>query len=307
MKPQDQRALLGRVLGVDTTELDQKRKDVFERRTEINRQYAALKAQLDAAPYHEDAPDSEIAITDLSQSIELATSLSRDAEKAAAAVREWQRTIERGEIAIEETKKRIEQLEVELQGSRQKLVDMEAKMVQCRAAAEQAQVEAGKLRNTVPDTDAIKRRLAEIEDENRKVRENRRHDELKAQAADAWKEASALTGELAAIDDEKEQRIAAAKFPVSRLGLTETGVTVDGIPFEQCSTAQKLRVSVAIALSLNPKVRVILVREGSLLDSDSLKTLTRIAEEQDAQVWLEKVAETGDGVGILIEDGAVKS
>jgi hypothetical protein len=63
-------------------------------------------------------------------------------------------------------------------------------------------------------------------------------------------------------------------------------------------------VSVAIGAALNSRVRVILVRDGSLLDEKSMKLLEELAAQYDLQVWLERVS-GDDEVGILIEDGMV--
>ena len=64
-------------------------------------------------------------------------------------------------------------------------------------------------------------------------------------------------------------------------------------------------VFVALGLAQNPRLRVMLVREGSVLDEDNLAELARIADENGAQVWLERVGNSG-AVSVLIEDGAVK-
>ena len=52
-------------------------------------------------------------------------------------------------------------------------------------------------------------------------------------------------------------------------------------------------------------LRVMLVREGSLLDAESMKTLESIAAEHGAQVWVECVT-NGEAVGVVIEDGEVR-
>ena len=61
----------------------------------------------------------------------------------------------------------------------------------------------------------------------------------------------------------------------------------------------------AIGLALNPQLKVLLVRQGSLLDTQSLANVAAQAEAADAQVWVERVTDTGEGVSVLIEDGAV--
>lgn len=48
-----------------------------------------------------------------------------------------------------------------------------------------------------------------------------------------------------------------------------------------------------------------MVRDGSLLDDESLAEVAAWAEANDMQVLCERVANGSDGVGILIEDGQV--
>jgi hypothetical protein len=49
---------------------------------------------------------------------------------------------------------------------------------------------------------------------------------------------------------------------------------------------------------------VLRIREGSLLDSGSLALIAGMADENDYQVWIETVDDTGT-VGIMMEDGMV--
>ena len=83
-------------------------------------------------------------------------------------------------------------------------------------------------------------------------------------------------------------------------------VTLDGLPFNQASSAQQLRCSVAMGLAFNPKLRVMVIEDGSLLDEDSLAILSEMADEADAQVWIERVSE-GEECTVIIEDGIIKS
>jgi hypothetical protein len=62
-----------------------------------------------------------------------------------------------------------------------------------------------------------------------------------------------------------------------------------------------------MGLSLNPKLKVLLVHEGNDLDDDGVALLGEIAAEHAAQVWLERIAGNDAGVAIIIEDGAVKA
>ncbi len=116
--------------------------------------------------------------------------------------------------------------------------------------------------------------------------------------------AKELTDAIAAREKQKVDAITAAEMPVEGLGFGDGEVTYGGIPFEQASDAERLRVSVAIAMASNPKLRVIRVRDGSLLDEEALKALAGIAHDRDYQVWIERVDGSGK-VGVVMEDGAV--
>ena len=65
-------------------------------------------------------------------------------------------------------------------------------------------------------------------------------------------------------------------------------------------------VSIAVAGAMNPKLRVIRVRDGSLLDDDSMAALTRYAEEHELQIWLETVQSDRE-TAVVIENGMVAS
>ena len=97
--------------------------------------------------------------------------------------------------------------------------------------------------------------------------------------------------------------VAGAALPEG-VKIEDGAVTMAGVPFEQASAAEQLRVSTSIAMALNPKLRIILVRDGSLLDADGVRTIAEMADKNDFQVWLERVA-AGERAGVLIEDGEV--
>jgi hypothetical protein len=99
--------------------------------------------------------------------------------------------------------------------------------------------------------------------------------------------------------------IEGASFPIEGLSFDATGVLYNGLPFAQASSSEQLRVSAAMAFAMNPEFKVILIRDGSLLDSHSREMLRQMAEESDAQVWMEVVGKN-EQPAIIIEDGRVK-
>lgn len=130
-------------------------------------------------------------------------------------------------------------------------------------------------------------------------------DRLAAEAAELEKKSEALTKAMADRERQKVEAIKKAALPVEGLGFGDGFVTYKGVPLEQASSAEQLRVSLAIAMAANPKLRVIRIQDGSLLDDDSMAAVAEMARAGDYQVWIERVAADAK-VGIIIEDGMAR-
>lgn len=116
------------------------------------------------------------------------------------------------------------------------------------------------------------------------------------------KKAKEIVDNLKKLRTEKENHIATAKLPISGVEFSETGLKINGTPFNQLSSGEKIRVSAMIGMSVSPELRVMLVRNGSLLDNEGFKSLSELAEKNNYQFWIETVG-TGHGDAILIEEG----
>ena len=115
-----------------------------------------------------------------------------------------------------------------------------------------------------------------------------------------------LSGRIKEIDERKKKKLLEVKMPIEGLGWDEENVIYNNLPFNQISGAEQLKISMAIAMASNPKLKVVLIKDGSLLDQDSLKVIEEMAKEKDWQIWIESVDESGK-IGIYIEDGEIKS
>lgn len=112
------------------------------------------------------------------------------------------------------------------------------------------------------------------------------------------------TNNLTIIADNRKKWLSRAELPVPGLGFDfETPcVMYDGVPLQQASTSQQLRVGAAIAMACKPGLSVIRIKDGNCLDAASMEMVTTMAEENDFQLWIEKVDDSGD-IGFYIEDG----
>lgn len=286
-----QLATLKAMLGLDFATQDAERKRIYDERTAIGAVGKSAKARLDAMPaVPADTPDAEVNVGDLLAKLQEANNYN--ASYAAATSKLQAHVASRVSVQNE-----ITQLEAKLAEARERMnrLDLDT-------AALEDDVRSRKL----ADTSAIQAQIAAAETTNRAVRAAAQRKQLEAEVdaqAAAWKQKTAA---IDAIDTAKTATIAATTMPVPGLSLNDTGVLYNNVPFSQASSAEQLRVSVAMGLAMNPKLKVVLIRDGSLLDAASMALVAAEAEKHGAQVWMERVG-TGSEVGVVIEDGEVAS
>ena len=283
MDSKKQLETLREIVGLDFSELDEKRSKKYEQRTDVNKAIKRLKTGLDGCVKYPDAPAAEISVDALLAEMGKAEDKNRSNENDRRA----------HQVNIEAAEK----LKAEIAQKQKALVELTAQIDRGKESVQRLQDE---------DTDTIKTQISDAQRINEQVRANQEYeaaqDTLKSEEARAEK----LTDAIKAIDEEKEKLLSEANLPIKGLSFAENGVLYEGIPFEQCSSAQRLIVAVAIGLAANPSLRVIIIKDGSLLDANSLQRLAQYAAENDAQIWIERVGK-GQECQVIIEDGEVQS
>jgi len=119
-----------------------------------------------------------------------------------------------------------------------------------------------------------------------------------------------MTDRIKEIDEEKGEALAEAPWPVEGMELLEDGLLLNGLPFEQASTSQRIMASVKVGMALNPTLRLLVCEHGSDLDLETLEALEKVAKENDFQLIVEIVTRTKedmDRCAVVIHDGAVVS
>lgn len=288
-KPSRQAEILRDLVGLDVSDIDAERERVYAERTDSNRQVKAMQARLDAMPHHPDAPKDPVNVSELAD--ELAE--AEDRNRQHASLRDLHQTHERDLLDV---KKVVAEL-------RRRLAEAEADLVEAEKIAADYRTRVAGLQDI--ETAPIRQQLRDAESINRKVRENHERANLAIERVMASGASDRLSERIAALDEQRAARIASAPMPVDGLGFNEDGrVTLNGIALEQASAGERLRVSVAIGLAMNPRLRVLLIRDASLLDSESMRIVADMASRAGSQLWVERV-ESSDATTIVIEDGQV--
>ena len=264
-------------LGVDLDALDADRKRFFDERTEVGRQGKAIGDVV----VDESLPTEEATASEIIGRIRASEDHNRLVAKAKT-------DRERAEFDAERTTQQIAALQSDL-----------ALIEEDRLAANEWLKS-----NAKHDTTALEADLANVEQANAAIRANNEARAKTERKAALRAEYDALTAKVASVDQAKAEALAGATFPIDGLAFDESGVTYQGVPFSQASSAEQIRVSLAMAMSLNPKLRVIRILDGSLLDADNLALITEAAVTADYQVWIERVSDPSE-TAVVIEDGEV--
>lgn len=285
-------------LSINPDELDYKRKVLFEDRTVLNRQIKQLEGEMEGIP----EPDKGLPKEEISTSAVLVE--LQKAQEQLNANNEKRRE-------LQELARDANGLKADIQATLDKIAEMQAKLVWQQGNLDATNIKGKALKTEVeklidPDLSVYKQKLEDVELKNQDIREAIKYEALKGKWVDMKSESVKITEKIDAIDKEKEDALKQAKFPIDGLGFDENGVTFGGIPFKQCSASARLKVSLAMAMAINPKLRVIRITDGSLLDADNMKIIEEMASEKDFQVWVEVVDSSGK-LGVYIEDGEVKN
>lgn len=289
MAPGEQLETLKSLVGLDFAELDQRRQTAYDNRRAVNRELKAAEARLAEMPRHEDAPEAEVSVAELARELERRQMVN--SENA-----ELRRDLKMRREEARGIKEEIEQLEARL--ARLK-TELEAKVEEGRRLA----AEVNDLQDE--DVNEIRGKITSAEEENRKFRENEAHRSLQIEINRLANESQKLSDTILAVASEKAKAVADANMPIGGLGLGEDGVTLNNLPLEQASSSEQLRASVAIGLAMHSDLRVLLIRDGSLLDEDSMKMIATMAKRADSQIWLE-VVNPDDPTAVIIEDGMIQ-
>lgn len=258
-------------------ELEEQRKAAYDERTDVNRALKQAESALAQAPKPlAEVPEHEVSVSEIVSEL-------RDAQALAS-----------HKLSLEESCR-------QLQGSVESLAES---LRVAQADLEEKSKELNGL--VVPDVEELERRLEQAETVNASVRDAKRYLELVNDVAELKKISAEFSARLTALDQQKAEGIASATMPLEGLSFGDDGVTYKGTPLSQCSSAERLRISIAMAAAMNPHIRVMRIEDGPLLDKQNLQALMEEAEAKDLQVFVERIEPFGDQT-FVVRDGIICS
>jgi len=291
----DQRAaLLERVeLPFNLAEIDARAKSVFDGRTDANREVKRLEAyrgglgsvpadtpaeELSAAALLAEAEEARTFNAGLDRQVENITAAESEADRATAEVARLTDELDAARTYLERAEETRESL-----------------LAAFRAGPERI------------DISEITQKLGVIEETNAAVRAAKAIAAADAELNAAKAKAVKLDAELTAIEDTKHAGLASAKFPIEGLSFDDSGITFKGVPFKQVNTAMQRVIALDLATIGQPDLRLIVMKDGDVLDAASLAEVDRIATERGYVVLVERDRDESREIGFVVVDGQVSA
>lgn len=280
-------------LDVDIDALDAESKKDFDHRATLNKAIKSTQAQYDAIKVPEGTPEKRIDINALIEELDKAGTHNT--------------VLETWRAGRKLAGSNLSNMKQDAQDLQDKIADLTRALNKKHAEIDEL---GHKLATAEPlpepiDTSLNKTALTEAQEVNRHVEKREARAKLHGEIKHAQEAAALCTSRMATRAKQRADAIAAADMPVPGLSFGEGEVLYNDLPLVQASSAEQLRISVALAMAANPKLRVLRIKDGSLLDETSLEMLAQTAELNDFQIWIERV-DTSGTVGIVMEDGHVK-
>ena len=259
---------------------DERRELVTRTLDEAKTSRAAIEARQLAAKQHQSAVDSlDLAIAREERAIK---DLDEENERLLAVIRK-----------NEQRQKQIGEQIAKLGG--------EKKALESSAPPTQAEIEAVNVvvRNA--------RELATTMNTDLEVISHSRvADQIEQEANDAAARAAIIDETIKTINgDLRTKLLGKAKLPVGSLAVEGDAILVDGHPLQHAAESHQIRVALAIARSLNPKLKVIILDGSERLDATTFRTFLEETRGDGFQYFAAEVDRNGSALEILSfgEDG----
>jgi DNA repair exonuclease SbcCD ATPase subunit len=204
--------------------------------------------------------------------------------------------------------KRISDEKENLDTVNESIADLENKLENLRKKANDCNVTIAALEQPEPliDPAPIKAQISEATSINKQASTFQAALKRKLEREAKDEQYKSLTKQIEDLRQKSKEHDLTINIPVDGLVFTETGVEVNGIPLDKLARSEKLKIGMRLLHARNPKLRDIVIEDGSDLDTKSFEEIDKFCAEHDMQCWVETVEFNRTSDAIIIEMGQVK-
>jgi len=286
--PAEQRNALMGFLGLNLDEFDNKVASLKAQRSEVRKEKERKLHEADSITFTPGLPEKEVDSGSLLRELNEITIHNQKCQEIATENAVAHQRLETTVSSIDAAEKNIENWQKRLADLRQLKVQLETQLSR----------NAGGIMKNPAEVEA---KIKTLGDTNEAIRQNARKKQASIEYETAIETYSKLGEEIKQVEGQKARKMAEAVMPVKGLTIQSDGLAYNGIPLEQECDSKKLKICTAIAMAMNPKLKVLRIN-GNELDTDSLKSIGELVAGKDYQVWIEKVTDSNT-IGFYIEDG----
>lgn len=292
----DQRNILLQLIGVDVDSLDNQESQIRADRTEIGRDVKRTEQLFRSLMFYEDVRGKkEQNVSDLSTQLSNAISHNQKFDS------EWAEN-ERKKDAGARLREQVAEIESEIERLKAKAKECESSISELKTSykeTKEALLSAPKV-----DISPIQEAIQSSDIVNSRIRANNEYEKAAKEAEMFKKSYDDKSAAIESISSKRKELLESATMPVPGLSFSENEILYNNIPLSQCSDGEKLMISLGISMALNPKMRVLRIKDGSLLDKKNRAIIYNQIKDKDYQLWMETVS-SDRNVGIHIEEGKI--
>lgn len=272
----------------------------YEERRRINREKERARKAAETIVVPPDTPDEPIDVSALAQELKEAGEFNTQIVRRAN-----NRQIKRNES---------ETLKQQAQQHRDRAAELRAQADELDRQADAKLEEAAAIDKLIADApplpepknvEAIQKKIDAAAAINRAVADKQRKKQLSTEADEYERQSDELTARMAERENAKREAIAKAHLPIDGLGFGDGYLTLNGFPLADASQAELIDACTAIAMALNPTLKLILIRDGNALDSEMRDRIAQHAAKHGYRIFIERV-EAESSESITIENGVVQ-
>lgn len=277
--------------------------EVYEERTAVNRmgkRKAAVVADADVSAFC-DLPAEPVDEDEIARRIEVAHQRNLAKQQAHAVADAASNAIEDAQRRCVDAVALIEEREVELKAAetalRAAMDDLEVRNLEVdrrRESATKAKEHAAEAPDPEP-MDALQAEAKEANAINVRVLQRDAHAASLREVDGLRHESHTLTNKLDDLSRARIDYLRKLPMPIDGLTVTEAGPQWNGLPFEQASASERIRVAASIAMAHKPEIRILRVEDGPLLDEASMAALGDVVAANGYLALVERITDSGEG------------
>ena len=261
-------------------DLDKEFKDVYEARADVNRDISHAKSKLEGHDFSQDELERYNEVVDTEGIVSKMTNIEKELEK-------YNKVFSTVDSLLDS---------IPLKQERLALLEEKVEALHAEITADIDKLDKGEVwlaNKTKPSIEAMNIELSNANIHNNKVKEVKSLQDSQIAIRLLQENSEANTERLDKIKREKKQIFTSSPLPVKGLTFDEEGIYFKGLPFVEGQHPSSTIISIGakIGMALNPNLRMLVIKDGSLLDKKTLKWLVTQCEKENYQLFVEMVAD----------------